>query len=172
MGSLEQFSSPNKQKMIENNQKKIPEYAKDFKREWLCIRGLNKECGEFINRLDFGGDFGGDLFNSSRANRIKNFIREILKAEERGKIKEISSLVFKECDANNIECLEEQLDYYCDLYVDPDSYEFDQEYYDLFIDRHYPGFKEFFELINLINDKIKKEEPIIIFDSDSDSDSD
>ena len=93
-----------------------------------------------------------------------------MKAEERGKIKEISSLVFKECDASNIECLEEQLDYYCDLYVDPDSYEFDQEYYDLFIDRHYPGFKEFFELVSLLNDKIKVEEPIIIFGSDSDSD--
>ena len=168
MGSLSQFSSPNKQKMIENNQNKIPEYARDFKREWQYIRGINKECGEFINRLHSGRD----IFNSPPANRLKKYIREILRAEERGKIQEISSLVFKECDANNIECLEEQLDYYCDLYVDPDSYEFDQEYYDLFIDRHYPGFKEFFELINLINDKIKKEEPIIIFDSDSDSDSD
>ena len=148
----------------ETTQNKIPEYAKDFKREWQYIRGINKECGNFINRLDFGGD----LFNSSRAKGIKYFIRVILKAEELGKIKEISSLVFKECDVNNIECLEEQLDYYCDLYINPDSLEFDQEYYDLFIDRHYPGFKEFFELINLINDKIKKEEPIIIFDSDSD----
>ena len=25
---------------------KIPEYAKDFKKEWLFIRGINKECGE------------------------------------------------------------------------------------------------------------------------------
>ena len=24
---------------------KIPEYAKDFKKEWLYIRGINKECG-------------------------------------------------------------------------------------------------------------------------------
>ncbi|CAH3016606.1 unnamed protein product [Porites evermanni] len=26
--------------------KKIPEYAKDFKKEWLYITGINKKCGE------------------------------------------------------------------------------------------------------------------------------
>ena len=117
-------------------------------------------------------DFSGDIFNSPAANRLKENIREILRAEELGKIKDISSLIFKYRDANNIECLEEQLDYYCDLYINPNSLEFDQEYYDLHIDRDYPGFKEFFELISLFNDKIKKENPIIRFDSDIDSDSD
>ena len=165
MGSLAQSS--NLQNCIKRTNK-IPEYARDFKKEWLTIRGLNKECGNFIGRLHSGRD----LFNSPPANRLKKNIREILKAEELGKIKEISSLIFKYYDVNNIECLEEQLDYYCDLYYDPDSLEFDQEYYDLSIDRDHTGFKEFLKLINLINDKIKKEEPIIIFDSDSDSDSD
>ena len=138
MGSLAQSS--NLQNCIKRTNK-IPEYARDFKKEWLCIRGINKECERFIRRLDFGGD----LFNSPRAKRLKEYIREILRAEELGKIKDISSLVFKECDVGNIDCLEEQLDSYCDLYVDPDSFEFDQEYYDLCIDRDYRGFKEFFE---------------------------
>ena len=62
------------------------------------------------------------------------------------------------------------MDNYCDLYIDPDSLEFDQEYYDLYIDRHYPGFKELLELVSLLNDKLKKENLIIRFDSDSDSD--
>ena len=30
---------------------KIPEYAKDFKNEWLYIRGINKLCGEFMQIL-------------------------------------------------------------------------------------------------------------------------
>ena len=51
---------------------KIPEYARDYKNEWLFIRGINKTCGEFVKRLDFGGD----LFNSSPANRIKYFIKK------------------------------------------------------------------------------------------------
>ena len=50
---------------------KIPEYASQFKKEWLVIKGINKTCGEFIGRLDNDGD----LFNSSRANKIKYFIK-------------------------------------------------------------------------------------------------
>ena len=97
-----------------------------------------------------------------------------MRAEELGFIKDISILIFKYYDVNNIDCLEEQLNNYCDLYVDPDSLEFDQEYYDLCIDRDYPGFKEFLGLVSLLNDKIKTEEPTfnLIFESDSDSNSD
>ena len=149
-----------------SHSKVIPDYAKDFKREWQYIRGINKTCGKFIERLDFGGD----LFNSSIANSLKYHIKRFLKAQERGRLKDISNFYFKYFDVNNIDCLEEQLDNYCDLYIDPDSLEFDQEYYDLYIDRHYPGFKELLELVSLLNDKLKKENLIIRFDSDSDSD--
>ena len=97
-----------------------------------------------------------------------------MKAEELGEIKEISSLIFKYYDVNNIECLEEHLDYYRDLYCDPDSYEFDQEYYDSNIDIDYTGFKELFGLVILLNDKLKIEEltSSLSFDSDSDIDDD
>ena len=148
---------------------KIPEYAKDFQKEWLYIIGINKKCEEFLMTLDFGGK--RDLFNSIKANSLKCHIKNFLKAQERGRLKDISGFYFKYFDVSNIEVLEEQLGEYSDLYVDPYSLEFDQEYYDLFIDRHFPGYKEFFELISLINDKIKKEDPIIIFKSDSESDS-
>ena len=95
-----------------------------------------------------------------------------MKYEECGKIKDISSFYLQYYDANNIECLEEQLDSYYDLYFNPDSFEFDQECYDLHIDRDYPGFKELFKLVSLFNDKIKIENSTfnLIFYSDSDSD--
>ena len=146
--------------------KVIPDYVKDFRNEWLFIRGINKKCGKFLNRLYCGGD----LFNGSRTNKLKYLIKKFLKAQERGRLKDISGFYFKYFDVNNIDCLEEQLGYYTDLYVDPDSYEFDEECYDMRIDRDYPGFKEFLELISLLNDKIKKEEPTFILDFDSDSD--
>ena len=139
---------------------KIPDYAKDFRNEWLYIRGINKKCGEFITRLNFGRY----LFNSPPANNLMKYIRKILRAEELGKIKDISGLIFKNFDASNIECLEEQLDNYPDLIVDKDSLEIDQEFYDFIIKILYPGFKDFFELINLTNDKVKKEEPTFNFD--------
>ena len=148
---------------------KIPEYAKDFRKEWLYIRGIDKKCGEFLMTLDIGRR---DLFKSIKANNLKCHIKKFLKAQERGRLKDISGCSFKYYDVSNIDYLEEQLGEYSDLYVDQNSYEFNQEYYDLFIDRHYPGYKEFLGLISLINDKIEKEDPIIIFKSDSDSDSD
>ena len=171
MGSLAQSS--NFQNKIKSTNK-IPEYAREFKNEWLFIRGINKTCGLFVKRLDFGRD----LFNSPIANNIKNFIKKFLKAQECGKLKDISGFYFKYCDVNNIEFLEEQLDSYCDLYLDPDSFEFDQEYYDLHVDRDYPGFKELLGLVSLFNDKVKREELTfsdymgntsgLSFDSDSD----
>ena len=98
-----------------------------------------------------------------------------MKAQEHGRLKDISGFYFEYFDANNIVCLFEQLDEYRDLYVNPGSYEFDQERYDLCIDVDYPGFKELFELISLLNDKIKIEHltsNLPNSDSDSDSDSD
>ena len=140
---------------------KIPEYAKDFKREWQYIQGINQKCGEFIHRLN-----GGDIFNSIPANNIKRHIKSFLKAQERGRLKDISGFYFEYFDASNFECLLEQMDEFYDLYLDPNCFEF--------IDRHFPGYREFVELISLINDKIEKEDPIFKnnIDSDSDSDSD
>ena len=66
------------------------------------LRGANKTCGEFIKRLDFGGN----LFNSPQVNRLKYYIRKFLRAEELGNIKDMSCCIFKECDVNNIDCLE------------------------------------------------------------------
>ena len=153
---------------------KIPDYAKDFKNEWLYITGINRKCGDFIKILGENIDSIEKVFWSSRARALIRDFKNVLEAQKMGKLQNISDFYFKYFDINNIECLEEQLDNYRDLYVDPDSYEFDKESYDLNIDIDYPGSRELFNLIILFNDKIKKEESIfnLIFDSDSDSDSD
>ena len=154
----------------QNTHSKIPEYAKDFKNEWLYITGINRKCGEFMKILGDNTDSLEKVFSSSRAKALIKDFKNVLEAQKIGKLRNISDFYFKYFDANNIECLEEQLDNYRDLYVDPDSYEFDKESYDLNIDIDFPGFRELFKLISLFNDKIKKEEPIFncIFDSDSD----
>ena len=55
-GSLTSFSTPYQRelirKMTENANNKIPEYAKEYKREYLFIRGLNKEFKYFIENMD------------------------------------------------------------------------------------------------------------------------
>ena len=147
----------------------IPAYAREYKREWQYIIGINNKCEKFLRKLDFGRE----ILISPLAISIRRNIKNFLRAQERGLFKDISNFYFKYFDVNIIECLEEQLDGYRDLYVDPDSYEFDQERYDENIDRDYPGFKELFELVSLLNNKIEKEDlEIILPDSDSDGDGD
>ena len=152
---------------------KIPEYAKDFKNEWLYIVGINRKCGQFIQKLQEDTVSFEEVFSSSRARALVRDFKNVLEAQKMGRLQNISDFYFKYFDINKIECLEEQLDNYRDLYVDPDTYEFDKESYELNIDIDFPGFRELFKLICLFNDQIKTEEPIFncIFDSDSDSDS-
>ena len=166
MGSLHQpsFISGTTQK-----HSKIPEYAKDFKKEWLYIRGINKKCGEFMKKLGDNTDSFEKVFSSSRARALIRDFKNVLEAQKIGKLQNISDFYFKYIDISNIESLEEQLDYYRDFYVDRDSYQFDEESYELNIDIDFPGFRELFNLICLFNDKIKKEEHIVnIFESESD----
>ena len=141
--------------------KVIPDYAKDFRNEYLFISEINKLFGEIIEE---------DKFNTPRANKIKSYIKNFLKAQESGRFKDVSNFYFKYYDANNIECLFESLDEYRDYYVDSFGLEFNQERYDRDIDIDFPGFRELFELISLLNDKIKTKDCEVIF-SDSDSDS-
>ena len=87
---------------------KIPEYARDFKKEYLFIRGINKECFLFSEKYE---NEDTQLFNSSRSDRIKYFIKKFLKYQERGYIKDTSFLVFKKCDVYNIEDLIDNMHY-------------------------------------------------------------
>ena len=60
-----------------SHSKVIPEYAKDFEKEWLCIRGINKECEKFIERTN---SISEGKFNSPQANRIKKYIKSIFES--------------------------------------------------------------------------------------------
>ena len=151
---------------------KIPEYARDFKNEYLFIRGINKECENFVKRLDEEGK----IFSSPQAKKLIFYFNKFLKAQELDYLKDISELYLKESDVNFIESLELNVDDYMDIFYDPDSYKFDQEKYE----NDNSGLKEFFESFSKFKDKIKIEEmtfsdfkdSLNFLDSDSDSDSD
>ena len=153
-------------KNTNNTSSKIPEYAKNFKNEWLYIVGINKKCGEFSKKLSITTE-EDEVFLSQSAKKLIQDLKNVLEAQRVGKFQNISNLNFKYFEVNEIEFLEEQLDNYRDLYVDPISYEFDEEFYELNIDISFPGFRELFKLVCLFNDQIKKEEPIINWFSES-----
>ena len=154
MGSLAQSS--NHQNCIKSTNK-IPEYAREYKKEWLFIRGINKELDSFI-RIH---DPEGKKFSSPKADRIKYIIKRFLKGQENGRLKkDISHLLLKKTDVNSIDFLEEFVfDNYGDLF-----YEFEE--YPRYINEYDKN--KFYEFVESFN-KLKKQ---LKTDSNSDSDSD
>ena len=104
MGFLEQ-----KKNCVRNSNSKIPEYARDYKREYQFIRGLNKEFKYLINKLD---DLNNGLFESNISNRLCNLIKRFLRGQEKGKLKDISNLMLQRDDLNNLIFINEQFGYY------------------------------------------------------------
>ena len=149
--------------MTENN--KIPEYAKDFKKEWLYIRGINKLCGEFIKKLGDNTDSFEEVFSSSRAKALISHFKDVLEAQKMRKLQNISKLKFKLSDVEDI--IQIRIDLYYNM---KNIY-----YYEYLLDE---DFQDFFEnLIIFTNDvNIKNEddffrESISEFESESESES-
>ena len=57
---------------IKGNTLKIPDYAKDYKNEYLFIRGIDKTCGEFVKKLD-----EKEIFKSSKADKLMLYINKL-----------------------------------------------------------------------------------------------
>ena len=89
MGILEHSS--NYQNFIENNNI-IPDYASDYKNEYLFIRGIDKTCGKFVKILDSEGE---NEFNSFQANKLELYFNKFLKAQEIEYLNDISDLELK-----------------------------------------------------------------------------
>ena len=165
MGILEHFSTTSQTeligKMTENANNKIPEYARDYKREYQFIRGINKEFKYLINKLD---NLNNGLFESNISNRIKYNMKRFLRGQEKGKLKDISDfeieydIVFNLIKIKNkLNNIDQYLDFILNCYHKEDL---------IFINT-YPGFIDFYYYFNLFFTKLN-----IKYENDSDSDSD
>ena len=92
---------------------KIPEYAREFKNEYLFIRGINKTCEKFVKKLDVDAK----IFDTPQAYQLMLYFRRFLKAKEFGYLDDNSEFKFEESDINFIESLELQLDDYMDFFM-------------------------------------------------------
>ena len=160
----------NRTSNISKSKSKMPDYAKDYKNEYLFIRGIDKTCGEFVKKL--GEE---EIFKSPQAHKLMLHINRYLKALQIGYLSDNSEIYYEYKDVMSIESLELQLDDYKSLYYDEYSYEFDQEKYDNNIENDYPGFKKFSECFSRFQDKLNVDYmsetdhyKSKIFDSDSD----
>ena len=134
---------------------KIPEYARDFKKGYLLIIGIDKICFNFISKYETDKE---KRFYPEYYGSIKYFIKRFLKCQERGKLKDISSFVSRNYDISFIEDLYQILIYEND-----------------FEDIDNPGYRDFYELFCKFYDKIKIEyfdiDDLISSDDSEDSDS-
>ena len=130
MGILEHFS--NSQNCIKSTNK-IPEYARDFKKEYLFIRGINKEIKYFVDNIN---DATTGLFENDRVDRIKYFIKRFLKGQERGKLQDISNFIIRKYDFLNIE------EFYLNMIFEEDDN---------------PSYRDFYVLLHEFYNKIKIE---------------
>ena len=142
---------------------KSPEYARDYKKEYLFIIGLDKEFKYLVDNIN---DATRGLFESHKVDRIKYFIKRFLRGQERGKLKDVSNLEINNDDVGNIIEIKKNFDNfnqyikYCYECAEDDDDE-------CFIDR-YPGYKNIKDDFELFFSKLN----IKYEDSDSDSDSD
>ena len=147
---------------------KIPKYARDYKKEYLFIIGINKELKYFVDNID---NATTGLFESHKVDRVKYFMKRFLKGQERGKLQDISNFEIKEDEVNNLIKIKKNF-YNFNQYINycKDCYDDDDE---PFIDP-YPGFKNIYDDFDLFFSKlkIKYKEYIYVSDSDSDSDND
>ena len=159
-------TSSNYQNCIKSTNNKIPEYAREYKREYQFIRGLNKEFKYFVDNLD---NATTGLFENHRVDRIKYFIKRFLRGQQKGKLKDISEFEIYEDDVDNLIEIKNNF-FNFNQYI---NYRLEYENEDDSFYNPYPGFKNiyddfkiFFSKLNIIYKEVN-----YISDSDSDSDS-
>ena len=100
MGILEQKNC------VRSLNSKIPEYAREYKNEYLFIRGINKELNSFVDIHLISDDI--DILRYH--GRIKYFIKKFMIYQELGYLKDITNFTFKECDVKNIVYADEHIE--------------------------------------------------------------
>ena len=76
---------------------KIPEYARNFKNEYLFIRGINKEFKYFVDNIN---EAYRGLFENHRVDKIKKFIKKFLLAQKLGYLNDVSNFEIKSSDVD------------------------------------------------------------------------
>ena len=79
--------------------KVIPNYAKDFKNEYLFILGINNEFKYFLDNMN---EATRELFENFRVDKIKKFIKLFLAYQNLGQFKDVINFEIKSSDIKNL----------------------------------------------------------------------
>ena len=169
-------------KMTENANNKIPEYAREYKREYLFVKGLNLQFGYFNKKLEYLND---GLFETELAKEIKIYMKGFLRRQKENKFKNLANIIYFPDNFldhiyfmnQNFDCYKLRYDAFCDDGKDYNDYlsdtsdtsddedddvEYSYEYIEykkeyLVDGKPYPGFIEFYDIFKQIFNQIKKD---------------
>ena len=149
---------------------KIPEYARDFKNEYLFVRGINKEFKYVVDNIN---EATRGLFENHRVDKTKKLIKKFLLAQKLGYLNDVSNFEIESSDVDNLIKIKKNfINFNQYIQFFKDCYDEDDQ---IFIDP-YPGFKNIYDDYELFCSKfkIKYEDGGNFWDycTDSDSDSD
>ena len=158
---------------------KIPEYAREYKREYQFIIGINKEF-RYLAYFMENVEYEEIDFKDYKLDKIMKMIKRFLRAQEKGKFKDIRNLEFDYFDINNI--YEIKKDLYGYYYIIQEVYDWSKGKDDESLVSRYEIYKHDLELfLSKLNIEIEDTDDdscdsvddydIIFTDSDSDSDS-
>ena len=126
---------------------KIPEYARDFKKEYLLIIGINNEFKYFVDNIN---EATRGLFENHRVVRIKYFIKRFLKGQEKCKIQDTSNFEIESSVVDNLIKIKKNFLNF-NQYINFCKSCFDGE--DVSFIDHYPGFKNIYDDFELFCSK-------------------
>ena len=79
--------------------KNIPDYAKDFKNEYLFILGINNEFKYFLDNMN---EATRGLFENNKVDKIKKIIKLFLAYQNLDQFKDVSNFAIKSSDSKNL----------------------------------------------------------------------
>ena len=125
--SLQKFlaSTNNFKNFIKSN--KIPEYAKDYKREYFFVKGLNLQFEYFNKKLEY---LNNGLFETELAKEIKFYMKGFLRRQKENKFKNLANIIYFPDNFldriyfmnQNFDCYKLRYDAFCDDGKDYNDY--------------------------------------------------
>ena len=150
--------------------KAIPSYVKSFKRQYICLLGINQDFGYLNKELYFEDVEKGSLKKREKfIDRLYNYIKKYGEAVKSGFFKDLSEEELPLDVFDNIDDIEKTIDEFLERYVET-VVEYDEEFecnncflkinkkkYEKKVDKDYPGLRKLVDTLRIYHETIHYE---------------
>lgn len=141
--------------------KVYPDYAKSFKKEFLFLRGIDKEFGHFLKCVFFYDAMTGSFSRKRKSiDRLNKIINKYKRGLDSGVLKDLSKKGMGREVYYNIDYLEEAISVLLERYLiidDGGNCVVDRERYEDNLDIDYPGLSYMMKTLEHYHEVIKYE---------------